>query len=130
MVDRKVRTEKFQVVAASATDGCIVLELLEMIGGVREMREEEENQLVPERGGAIPQGRRNRARTVAAVRLSGERLLGSGSVIDRGKKEEEERRGRGFYSCGWSSIKAGSDEGLRGGELCSAVSVQGERGER
>jgi hypothetical protein len=58
LVDRKVRTEKFRVVAASATDGCIVLELLEMIGGVREMREEEENQLVPERGGAIPQGRR------------------------------------------------------------------------
>jgi hypothetical protein len=54
LVDRKVRTEKFRVVAASATDGCIVLELLEMIGGVREMREEEENQLVPERGGAIP----------------------------------------------------------------------------
>jgi hypothetical protein len=54
---------------------------------------------------------------VAAVRLSGERLLGSGSIIGRGKKGEEERRGRGFYSCGWSSIKAGSDEGLRGGEL-------------
>jgi hypothetical protein len=32
---------RLKTTAASATDGCIDLELLEMIGGVREMREEE-----------------------------------------------------------------------------------------
>jgi hypothetical protein len=50
--------ERLKTMAASATDGRIDLGLLEMIGGVREMREEKENQLVPERGGKIPQGRR------------------------------------------------------------------------
>jgi hypothetical protein len=41
------------VVAASATDECIALGLLEMTGGVRDMREDEENQLVPEKGRRI-----------------------------------------------------------------------------
>jgi hypothetical protein len=65
------------------------------------------------------------------VRLSDEQLLGSGSEFGRGRKGEEERVGRGFYSCGWSSIKAGSDEGLReGGGYCLRRGNGHQRGHR
>jgi hypothetical protein len=93
--------------AASATDGCIDLELLEMIGGVREMREEEENQLVPERGGAIPQGRRNRAGMPADTSGSDEKSRRSGDVPRENRKGVRGRRWRGLYSRGRSVDLAG-----------------------
>jgi hypothetical protein len=40
----------------------------------------------------------------AGERISGERLLGPSSAIGRGKKGEEERRGRGFYRQGLDGI--------------------------
>jgi hypothetical protein len=90
LVDRKVRTEKFPVVAASATDGCIVLEILEMIGGVREMREDEVNQLVPE-GAALTRLIDGFASVLAAAMgNSGEQFLRPG-----GDWEVEKRGYRG-----------------------------------
>jgi hypothetical protein len=93
---------RLKTTAASATDGCIDLELLEMIGGVREMREEEENQLVPERGGAIPQGRRNRAGMPADTSGSDEKSRRSGNVPCENRKGGRGRRWRGLYSRGRS----------------------------
>jgi hypothetical protein len=69
------------------------------------MREEEENRLVPERGGAIPQGRQNRARITAVLRISGERFWQPGGTIGRGK------RGKGRGDCG---LLIGTAQGRNG----------------
>jgi hypothetical protein len=91
------------------------------------MREEKENQLVPERGGKIPQGRRKWARTVAGLWSSGEKSLCSFSMIPRISKGGWRRRVRPFYRWvrGWNGQAITRELKRRGGYCSQRVTVTG-----